>query len=123
MGFLSDSGLTSPGAAAGGGGGFGLAGQLLAQIAEAEKQKAGPRAAAKAGAAEAPLQQQQQQAAPDPIMELQALNDELTRQYGTNVDAMRRDPRYARLAQLTETHKSALPKINQATWNQMAAKG
>jgi hypothetical protein len=118
MGFLSDSGLVSPGVAVGGGGGFGLAGQLMARIAEAEKQKAGPRAAAKA---EAP--QQQQQAAPDPIMELQALNDELTKQYGTNVDAMRKDPRYARVAKLAETHKSVLPKINQAAWNQMAAKG
>jgi hypothetical protein len=121
MGFLSDSGLVSPGVAVGGGGGFGLAGQLMAQIAAAEKQKAGPTAAAKVAPAGAPPQQQQ--AAPDSVMELQALNDELVRQYGTNVDAMRKDPRYARVAQLAETHKSVLPKINQAAWNQMAAKG
>ncbi|NBX06244.1 MAG: hypothetical protein EBR18_09230 [Betaproteobacteria bacterium] len=121
MGFLSGSGIASPGAGPGDSGGFGLVGQLMAQIAAAEKQKAGPTAAAKVAPAGAPPQQQQ--AAPDSVIELQALNDELVSQYGTNVDAMRKDPRYARVAQLAEAHKSQLPKINQAAWDQMAAGG
>jgi hypothetical protein len=54
------------------------------------------------------------------ITQLQALNDELTKQYGTNMDAMRKDPRYVKVAQLAETHKAALPKANQAVWDQMA---